>query len=329
MKGMVLVAGEGTRARPLTEFVAKPALPLPGGTVLTHLLTALRDNGIDRIALNLHYRPESIMRAIEEHPVTNVRIAPFDEPLLAGSGGGFYRIRDYFGNDQFLIHNGDTYTTVDYGEMHVFHNSHDFPITFLCEPDSSGATRVIDAAEDGVVVSIRKQPSPPQSARSYRFSGVMIMESAVFEYFPDKEIIDLFDDALIPALVNGKPVGRVWTPEFNHYDFGTPVEYYQNGFRFLREVFPNLEKCAEYLERNGWYVHKTAEISSEAEFEGYGYIGRNVKITVGSVLKNSIIFQDSVVDGAEIIESILLPAVLSPGVKIKDVILNYDGTAVS
>ena len=210
MKGMILVAGEGTRARPLTEYIAKPALPIPGGTIITHLIRQIRDAGIEEIALNLHYKPDTIMAALEENRLSNIRIVPFDEPVLAGSGGGFYRIRDFFEGEPFLIMNGDSIVTADLKNMIAFHNTHSLPFTFLVKKDISGSVKVIDTNRNGDVIAIRKQPKPPASSRSWQFCGAMIIDPAAFRFFPERKVIDLFDDALIPALVNDEKVGKVF-----------------------------------------------------------------------------------------------------------------------
>ena len=60
MRAMILAAGLGTRMQPLTDLVAKPALPVLGRPVIAWLLHFLRSQGISEVAVNLHHHPESI-----------------------------------------------------------------------------------------------------------------------------------------------------------------------------------------------------------------------------------------------------------------------------
>ena len=48
---MLLVGGEGTRLRPLTEWLPKPMLPIANRPFLEHQIGQLRGHGIDRVVL--------------------------------------------------------------------------------------------------------------------------------------------------------------------------------------------------------------------------------------------------------------------------------------
>ena len=57
---MVLCAGLGTRLGDLTREIPKPMLPLHGQPLLAYLLSNLRSQGFNDVAVNLHFRPEVI-----------------------------------------------------------------------------------------------------------------------------------------------------------------------------------------------------------------------------------------------------------------------------
>ena len=58
MEAIVLVGGKGTRLRPLTIRTPKPMLRAAGVPFLTHLLTRVRDVGVDHVVLATSYKPE-------------------------------------------------------------------------------------------------------------------------------------------------------------------------------------------------------------------------------------------------------------------------------
>jgi NDP-sugar pyrophosphorylase family protein len=57
---VVLVGGEGTRLRPLTERIPKPMLPLLGRPILAHTFEQVAAAGASRVILACGYRPTSI-----------------------------------------------------------------------------------------------------------------------------------------------------------------------------------------------------------------------------------------------------------------------------
>jgi len=92
--GLVLAGGQGSRLRPLTQYHAKPALPVGGCyRLVDFVLSNLVNSGIDRIYLLAQYKPESLI----EHIHANWRMAPGDDErfisvvLPRQVQGGYFR----------------------------------------------------------------------------------------------------------------------------------------------------------------------------------------------------------------------------------------------
>ena len=60
---MVLCAGLGTRLRPLTERLPKPAVPLCGAPLVAWTLALLRGAGVRRAVVNTHHLPREMAAA--------------------------------------------------------------------------------------------------------------------------------------------------------------------------------------------------------------------------------------------------------------------------
>ena len=60
VRAAILAAGEGTRLRPLTLSMPKPMVPIAGKPLLEHTVRWLVRHNIQDIAINLHYKPETI-----------------------------------------------------------------------------------------------------------------------------------------------------------------------------------------------------------------------------------------------------------------------------
>ena len=65
MKAVVLVGGEGTRLRPLTETMPKPLMPLMDRPFLHHVLDHLARHGVHEVVLSSPYLEEMFDPFIE------------------------------------------------------------------------------------------------------------------------------------------------------------------------------------------------------------------------------------------------------------------------
>src|SRR3954451_22898302 len=80
---MILCAGLGTRLRPLTEWLAKPMVPIGDAPALGHIARRLRASGIGRLVVNVHHRPADLRSWAEREG-----IGVSDERDLLGTAGG-------------------------------------------------------------------------------------------------------------------------------------------------------------------------------------------------------------------------------------------------
>ncbi len=58
---MVLAAGFGLRMRPLTDHMPKPLVEVAGKPLLDHVLDRLKDAGVTRAVVNVHYLGDQII----------------------------------------------------------------------------------------------------------------------------------------------------------------------------------------------------------------------------------------------------------------------------
>jgi N-acetyl-alpha-D-muramate 1-phosphate uridylyltransferase len=104
---MVLAAGLGKRMRPLTASRPKPLIEVAGRALLDHVLSKLKDAGVERVVVNVHYLADSV----EAHLAARnfgLDVAISDErSLLLETGGGMVHAEPLIDCDPFLIVNSD------------------------------------------------------------------------------------------------------------------------------------------------------------------------------------------------------------------------------
>ena len=106
---MIMAAGKGTRMMPLTATRPKPLVEVAGTTLLDHVLDLLRDAGVGRIVVNVHYLADQI----EVHLAANADdfdVAISDErDLLRDTGGGLIKALPLIPDDPFFCINADNW----------------------------------------------------------------------------------------------------------------------------------------------------------------------------------------------------------------------------
>lgn len=110
---MVMAAGKGTRMRPLTNDRPKPLVAVCGETLLDHVLGHLRQAGVKRIVVNVHYLADMVEAHLAAH-ATDFDVAVSDErTALLETGGGLVKARSQLGSDPFFCVNTDNIWTDD------------------------------------------------------------------------------------------------------------------------------------------------------------------------------------------------------------------------
>ena len=115
MKAMIFAAGLGTRLKPITDTIPKALVPVCGEPLLKHVITRLKEAGVDDIVVNVHHFADQIISYLEQNDF-GVRIAVSDESdRLLETGGGIFHARDLLLSPEgrFLVHNVDILSDLD------------------------------------------------------------------------------------------------------------------------------------------------------------------------------------------------------------------------
>lgn len=108
---MIMAAGKGTRMMPLTANRPKPLIEVGGIALLDHVLDHLRDAGVGKIVVNVHYCAEQVEQHLAMSAADlDVRISD-ERDLLRDTGGGLVRALPLIPDDPFICVNADNWWT--------------------------------------------------------------------------------------------------------------------------------------------------------------------------------------------------------------------------
>ena len=117
MQAIVLVGGEGTRLRPLTSDVPKPAVTLVDRPFLAYAIEWLAAHGVTEVVLACGFLPDVLREALgDEEERAGVEITYVAEPEPLGTAGAIRFAADALGErleERFLALNGDVLADLD------------------------------------------------------------------------------------------------------------------------------------------------------------------------------------------------------------------------
>lgn len=222
---VVLTAGLGTRLDPITRYVAKPAVPMAGKTLVERVLEWLQREGIKDVVLNLHHLPESITSVVGDGSALGVRVRYSWEPVILGSAGGPKQALTLWPGltGPCLIVNGDTLTDVPLTPLIAAHRASGARVTMAVvpntRPDHYNGIRVDEHHR------VTEFVAKGHTDKTWHFVGVQVVNADVFDGLtagtPAETVAGVYRD-----LVRTDPGSvHVWTVEAPFLDVGTPADY--------------------------------------------------------------------------------------------------------
>jgi mannose-1-phosphate guanylyltransferase len=226
MKAVLLVAGLGTRLRPLTDKTPKCLLPIGGKPLLQIWLEKLAAADVNEVLINTHWLPDKVESFLNrEIPKTELTIKTYHEPKLLGSAGTLAANKDWFDDKApFFIIYGDNLTWVDLSKMKSFHQNHGLSVTLgvfrTPHPERCG---IAETDQNGIVEAFVEKPQKPKS--NLAAAGIYVADYSLFEAFPTTQAS--FEDTLDLGFdIFPKMIGRMKCFEIDEViDIGTPEAY--------------------------------------------------------------------------------------------------------
>ncbi len=296
MKAVVLVGGEGTRLRPLTETVPKPLLPLMDRRSLDHVLDHLARHGAREVILSSPYLEETFEPFIESRS-DEPRITWITEAEPLGTGGAIVNALGRVGDAPFFALNGDIVTDLDLTAMRAFHDERDAAVTIaLHHVEDARSFGLVERDADDRVMAFREKPQDlipgDINAGTYLIDPAVLRDrTAGHELSIEREI---FPDVIASG-------GAVYGFGSNAYwlDLGTPEKYLQAHFDMLDGRVHDVSYPAPWIASD-------AVVDLRAHLGRWVAIGPAASIGPGVQVDDSVLHAGaSVEEGARVLGSIL------------------------
>lgn len=351
---MVLAGGRGSRLHQLTDWRAKPAVPIAGKfRIIDFALSNCVNSGIRRVGVATQYKSHSLIQHIQRGwQFLNGQFGEFIDVLPAqqrvqdkwyqGTADAVFQNLDILREtnpEYVLILAGDHVYKMDYGELIAFHVENQADMTVACiEVPLADATGfgVMEVDKNSRVVAFEEKPNSPKplatdpdkalaSMGIYVFNSQFLFEQLLRDVDDPKSSHDFGKD-IIPHLIKAKY--RVFAQNFNsscikQTDGGRPywrdvgtVDAYWEANMELTKVLPDLNMYDQ-----DWPIWTFQEQLPPAKFVFNDADRRGMAV-------DSLVSGGCIISGATVISSLLFSnvrlnsfssvedSVLLPGVEV-------------
>jgi mannose-1-phosphate guanylyltransferase len=245
---------------------------------------------------------------------------PPKRPL--GTGGAIKHAEELLGdNGQFIVVNGDIFTSINYAEIVKTHEEKGAVATIaLCTVKDPSRYGVAELENNGKIKRFIEKPPPGTCSSNLINAGIYVLTSEIFKYVPKERKVSL-EREIFPRLVEedklfGYVFNGLWT------DIGKAEDYLEIN-KILLDKLDGKQKNmikGKVKINEPVFCDKSVTIKDGSTIGPYAILGKNVSIGREVHIKNAIIFPGvsisdfSLINGAIIGEN----AVVGERVKISE-----------
>jgi mannose-1-phosphate guanylyltransferase len=294
VKAVVLVGGEGTRLRPLTETTPKPLLPLVDRPILDHVLDHLVAHGVGEVVMSSPYLEETF------HPFIRARrgeptITWVTEREALGTGGAVVSALDRLGDAPFFALNGDVLTDLDLTAMLASHRERGAAVTLaLHRVEDARPFGLVESDPTGRVRGFREKP--PHAIAGTINAGTYVLEPSALGSWPRQRYLWIEGEVFPTLIGQGTPMFG-FDDDAYWLDLGTPEQYLAAHLDLLR----GLVRGSSY---EAPWIGPRARVDPAARLGRWCVVGPAATIASGSqaedsvILAGAIVGQDAVIAGS-------------------------------
>jgi mannose-1-phosphate guanylyltransferase len=318
VQAIVLVGGEGTRLRPLTSDVPKPALTLVDRPFLAYMIEWLGAHEVTEVVLACGFLPDVLQEVLGEGEHGGVRLTYVTEPDRRGTAGAIRFAADALGDDlddRFLALNGDVLTDLDLTALMDAHREREARATIALYPvEDSAAYGLVGVDGEGRVTEFVEKTG--EAVPGEINAGAYFLERSVLDLIPSGREVSI-EREVFPLLV-GDGLGALRLDGY-WMDIGTPERYLQASWDILEgRVATQVRPTAP-----GLLVGAGSEIAAGATVGPRAVVSPGCRIAAGAEVRDSVLLEGADVgEGARVSGSVLAAGVtVEAGAELADAVI--------
>ena len=205
MKVIILAGGFGTRLSEYTDAIPKPMAKIGDKPILWHIMKIFEHHALNDFVLALGYKNEIIKEYFSKYSLLNSdfsidlksgnmemhqvqsenwNVTLVDTGLDTMTGGRIKRLKDFVGNQTFMVTYGDGVGNIDIKNLIKFHKSHKKLATVAAvRPQARfGELEIVDDC-------VKSFKEKPQLDQGWINGGFFVLEPEVFDLISDDSVM--------------------------------------------------------------------------------------------------------------------------------------------
>lgn len=221
MKVVILAGGFGTRISEESAFKPKPMIDIGGMPILWHIMKTYATHGFNEFVICAGYKQHVIKEwfadyflhtsdvtfdytdgkneiIVHNKHIENWKVTVVDTGLNTQTGGRVKRIREYIGDEPFMLTYGDAVGNIDITALLEFHKSHG-RIGTMSMYNFGQNKGVVEVGENGIIGAFREKSDLDGDLINI---GFMVFEPQLFDLIEGDDTV--FEKEPLTALVAQK-----------------------------------------------------------------------------------------------------------------------------
>lgn len=242
MKVLILAGGLGSRLSEETTLKPKPMVEIGGRPILWHIMKIYSHYGFNDFIILCGYKGYMIKEFFAHYflhtsdltidmtsnSITHHnnhaepwKVTLVDTGLETMTGGRIKKVKDYIGNEPFMLTYGDGVSDININELVTFHKKHEKIITMTSvQPEARYGSLIIDDHQN--VLSFQEKP---KGDGSWINAGFFVCQPQVFDFIPKGDQIMFEKEPLENLAKSGELV------TFRHSSFWKPMDTQRDKFQ--------------------------------------------------------------------------------------------------
>lgn len=223
MQAVILSGGQGTRLRPLTTTMPKPAVPLVNRPMISYMVDWLAGYGVRDVVMSVGFLADGLRAALDEAGHAGVTIRYVQESVPLGTAGAVKHAESFL-DERFLVLNGDVLTAFDILAEVAQHEATGARATLALVPvEDPAAYGLVLTDESNRIEAFLEKPDAADVPPNPRINaGAYVLERSIMEMVPAGENRS-FEHDVFPNLGRDEIYG--FDADGYWLDLGTPERY--------------------------------------------------------------------------------------------------------
>ena len=193
MKVVILAGGFGTRISEESAYKPKPMIEIGGMPIMWHIMKTYAAYGFNEFVICAGYKQHVIKEWFADYFLHTSDIT-FDYT----TGGRVKRIREYIGNEPFMLTYGDAVGDINIAELVAFHKAHG-KLGTMSMYNFGQNKGVVEAGSDGEITAFREKSDMDGDLINI---GFMVFQPELFDLIEGDETV--FEKGPLTKLVAQK-----------------------------------------------------------------------------------------------------------------------------